>query len=107
MKRHEGARRAETLAPELLERMADVLKTLAHPHRLRIVELLEREKSAPVHLVIARLGMPQTTVSQHLNRMRRAGLVGARRQGKEVWYGIADRGALTILECIRKKGRAQ
>ncbi len=88
---------------DLLERMAGALKVLAHPCRLKMVELLQREGDAPVHQIMDRIRLPQATISQHLNQMRRAGLVKATRRGKEVWYGIADPRALTILDCIRKK----
>jgi DNA-binding transcriptional ArsR family regulator len=91
------------LPVELLERMAGALKILAHVQRLKIVEILQREGDAPVHVIMGRLQLPQATISQHLNQMRRAGLVRAMRRGKEVWYGIADPSALTILDCIRKK----
>lgn len=93
---------AGRLSIEELERMAQVLRLLAHPHRLKIVELLER-KPAPVHSLVTALDLPQGTVSQHLNQMRRLGLVTAERRSKEVWYKIADPRALTILGCIRKK----
>ena len=86
-----------------LQRMAGVLRVLAHPHRLKIVELLQREQEAPVYLIQERLGLPQATISQHLNHMRRAGLLESARRGKQVWYGLADPSALTILDCIRKK----
>jgi ArsR family transcriptional regulator len=97
----------ETCSPELsmdlLERMAGALKILAHPCRLKLAEILQREGEAPVHAVMTRLMLPQATISQHLNQMRRAGLVKASRRGKEVWYSIADPSALTILDCIRRK----
>lgn len=88
---------------ELLERMAGALKVLAHPCRLKMVETLQRQGAAPVHAVMAHLRLPQATISQHLNQLRRAGLVKAVRKGKEVWYEIADPSALIILDCIRKK----
>ena len=84
--------------------MAQVLKLLAHPHRLKIIEILESEDEAPVHVIVERLGLPQGATSQHLNQMRRANLINAERRGKEVWYQIADRRSLTILNCIRGKG---
>jgi DNA-binding transcriptional ArsR family regulator len=92
------------LSHEVLARMAQVLKLLAHPHRLKIIEILEGEDEAPVHVVVERLGLPQGATSQHLNQMRRANLISAERRGKEVWYRIADRRSLTILNCIRGKG---
>lgn len=91
------------LSMDLLERMAGALKVLAHPCRLKLVEILQREKEVPVHIIMTRLRLPQATISQHLNQMRRAGLVSASRRGKEVWYSIADPSALTILDCIRRK----
>lgn len=93
------------LSPELLERMAQTLKLLAHAHRLRIVEILEQCDSAPVFEIMQQLELPQAVTSQHLNAMRRVGLLNGERRGKEVWYSIADPRALTILDCIRKKQR--
>lgn len=93
----------EELPVELLERMAETLRVLAHAHRLKIIEVLKAEKEAPVHIIVDRLGLPQAAVSQHLNNMKRARLVKAERRGREVWYGIAEPSSLTILECIRKK----
>ncbi len=87
----------------VLERMADMLKILAHAHRLRIVEILEREGALPVHEMVARLELPQAVTSHHLTSMRRAGLLAAERRGKEVWYSVADPRSLTILHCIRSK----
>ena len=88
---------------ELLSRMADTLKVLAHPHRLQIVDLLEQHDEVPVHHMMIALELPQPVISQHLAQMRRVGLLACRRQGKEMWYRIADPRALTILDCIRKK----
>ena len=55
---------------------------------------------------MAQVRLPQATVSQHLNQLRRAGLVQAARRGKEMWYRIDDPSALTILDCIRRKQEA-
>ena len=83
--------------------LPDTLRVLAHPQRLRIVELLQGATEAPVHAIVSRLGAPQAAVSQHLNHMRRAGLLRGARRGKEVWYGIAEPSAVTVLDCIRRK----
>ena len=90
-----------------LARMAKVLKLLAHPYRLKIVDILETEDTVPVHTLMERLALPQAVVSNHLQKMLRAGLVGRQRRGKEVWYSVGDRRSLTILNCMRaKKGVA-
>jgi DNA-binding transcriptional ArsR family regulator len=92
-----------SLSIDWLERMANVLRVLAHPQRLKIVELLDEGRELPVHELTDAMAVPQATVSQHLNRMRAAGLLAGRRRGKEVWYRIADPDSLTVLNCIRKK----
>lgn len=86
-----------------LARMAKVLKLLAHPYRLKIVDILESEESAPVHVLMARLDLPQAVTSNHLKKMLRVGLVASKRRGKEVWYSLGDRRSLTILNCMRAK----
>ncbi|MGA1193509.1 MAG: ArsR/SmtB family transcription factor [Kiritimatiellia bacterium] len=90
---------------ELLEHMAKTLRVLAHPQRLKIVELLEAENEAPVSRIQVAIHLPQAATSQHLNHMKRAGLLTSQRRGKEVWYAIADHHSITILECIRKNQR--
>jgi DNA-binding transcriptional ArsR family regulator len=83
--------------------MAKVLKLLAHPCRLRIIDILESESEAPVHHLVGRLDLSQATTSNHLKQMRRIGLVECERRGKEVWYSLGDRRSLTILNCMRAK----
>ena len=85
---------------ESLQKAAETLKMLAHPQRLRLIEILEREQEVPVHALIEETGFPQAVVSQHLNQMRRAGLLTSDRRGKEMWYSITDPRALSIVNCI-------
>ena len=94
------------LSPEVLETAARTLKILAHPHRLKIIEILENQpQGIPVHSLTEVLGIPQTTVSQHLGAMQRVGLLHGSRRSQEVWYTISDDRALTILSCIRGRNR--
>lgn len=91
------------LTIDYLERVARVLKMLAHPHRLKIVEALDRGGALPVYELMEKVGLAQAPMSQHLNLMRRSGLVEAQRRGREIWYDIADRRCLGVLNCIREK----
>jgi DNA-binding transcriptional ArsR family regulator len=100
MKKAHPCIRQGKLKVKVLERAAETLKMLAHPQRLRIIEILEREQEVPVYALIEETGFPQAVVSQHLNQMRRIGLLTSRRQGKEMWYSITDPRALSILNCI-------
>jgi ArsR family transcriptional regulator len=94
------------LSIEMLERMAQVLKLLAHPQRLRIIDYLDRKDEAPVHEIMHDLDLPQAITSHYLGQMRRIGLIRSLRKGREVWYQVDDRRALTILDCMRKKSTA-
>lgn len=93
----------KNLSIEDLARMAKVLKLLAHPYRLKIVDILESEEAAPVHALVEALGLSQAVTSNHLKKMLRIGLVQCQRRGKEVWYSLGDRRSLTILNCMRAK----
>ena len=100
MKKINSCIRQGKLKVESLQKAAETLKILAHPQRLRLIEVLEREQEVPVHALIEETGFPQAVVSQHLNQMRRSGLLSAERRGKEMWYSITDPRALSILNCI-------
>lgn len=80
-----------------------MLRVLAHPCRLKIIELLEMRGEAPVHAIMEWIQAPQSATSQHLRQMQAVGLLAAERKGKEVWYRIEDRRSLSILHCIQSK----
>lgn len=97
-------KKPKELPLDLLVQVSERLRMLAHPHRLKIIELLEtRDEGASVTEICVWAGLPHAACSQHLNQMRRIGLLVSIRRGREVFYAIADRDAVTILECIRKK----
>jgi DNA-binding transcriptional ArsR family regulator len=92
------------LTIEDLQEAARMLRLLAHPHRLKIIDLLEPEPDGlAVNTLVARLGIAQSAVSQHLSSMQRAGLIKGNRRGKQVWYHIDNPKPLQILTCIRKR----
>jgi DNA-binding transcriptional ArsR family regulator len=93
----------ERLSPDMLGRVAQVLKLLAHPQRLQVIEFLERRGEAPVHEIQERIDLPQAATSHHLNLMKRVGIVASERAGKEMLYHIADRRSISILHCIRNQ----
>lgn len=94
--------RTYCLPASFLNRMATALRTLAHVQRLKVIEFLDRHGPAPVFRIQKTVGGAQGALSQHLNKMRHAGLLTSERHGKEVWYAIANPDALTILNCMRK-----
>ncbi len=71
----------------LHEAKADLFRTLAHPVRIRVLELLcEREHA--VHELLAGIQVEPSTLSQQLGVLRRAGIVRQRRLGGEVRYSL-------------------
>ncbi len=76
-----------------------MLRLIAHPVRLKLLELLRDHPRSPVHALADRIGYAPAATSQYLNQMRRLGLVAARRRGREVGYEVADRRVLKILRC--------
>ncbi len=89
---------------KVLEDTAACLKILAHPLRLRIVEILEQE-DLTVGMLAERLGLPQAAVSQHLNLMKARGLLTSVRQGRSVHYKVFHPQCGQILNCIRSNLR--
>jgi len=86
-----------------LTKAADVMRVLAHPHRLRICELLIREQ-VPVKAIAEHLRIPNNATSQHLNIMKAHGILGCHRQGKTVYYEVIDPRPGWLLGCIRGHG---
>lgn len=84
-----------------LEKAADVLRMLCHPHRLKIVELLLRDRLTVGELA-DRLELAPNAVSQHLTHMKAHGLLTANRDGREVYYQVSSPQPAMILDCIRK-----
>lgn len=78
---------------------ADVAKAAAHPHRLALLEQLAQGERN-VEALAERVGLSIANASQHLQAMRRAGLIAARRQGKFTFYQLADDSVLDLLAAI-------
>ncbi len=71
----------------LYEAKAELFRTLGHPVRIRVLELLS-ERDHPVHELLADLGIEASALSQQLAVLRRTGLVRQRREGGEVVYSL-------------------
>ena len=100
---HNRAGEEAPLAPELFEEFATVIRLLGHAQRLRIIEFLDLRGESCVGDIAAGVGGRQPAVSQHLNRMRSAGVIAARRRGREMHYRIITESPVTILNCIRRQ----
>ena len=77
------------LNQKMTEVAAHRFRLLGEPMRLRILQVLEAGEQ-PVHKIVTVLGATQPNVSKHLRALCQAGLVTSRREGLNVYYGIAD-----------------
>ena len=85
----------------LYAEFAGVAKALGHQLRLELVEQLAQGPRS-VEALAAKLGLPIANTSQHLQTLRRAGLVTAEREGKFVHYRLSDDAVLTLFGALRK-----
>ncbi len=85
----------------LFAEFAVVAKALAHAHRLDLLEQVAQGERS-VEVLAERTGLSVANASQHLQHMRRAGLVTNRRDGKFVYYRIADDAVLDLLAVLRR-----
>ncbi len=87
----------------LYSEFAAIGRALGHPHRLEMLEHLgQRERG--VEALAQRVGLTVANTSQHLQHLRRAGLVKSRRQGKFVLYSLADESVTTLLGALFQVG---
>jgi rhodanese-related sulfurtransferase/DNA-binding HxlR family transcriptional regulator len=84
----------------LYEQFAAVAKALGHPQRLELIEHLAQGPRS-VEALATKLGLPIANTSQHLQNLRRAGLVTAERDGKFVVYRLADETVLALFASLR------
>lgn len=83
------------------ENEGGLLKALSHPVRLRIVENLMRDE-CNVNEVMNILGIPQSTVSQHLGILKNKGIVVARKEGVKTCYRVVGKKARAIIRVLNR-----
>lgn len=82
-----------------LERVSDCLRTIAHPVRLRMVQLLMRGRYSVGELANS-CHVQNHMASEHLRLMQRAGLLKSRRDGRKIYYSISQKSLLGIMEKV-------
>lgn len=93
-------RKKETVnTVRLFNQNAEFLRAMAHPVRLRMLAGL-RQCECNVSSLWQRLKISQPLASQHLNRMRRAGLIVGERRGQQTCYRLADARIVKILKLL-------
>lgn len=87
----------------LFRQFAAIAKAVAHEHRLELLEALAQGERS-VETLANRTGLSLANASQHLQQMRRAGLIEARRSAKFVYYRLSDAAVLDLIASLSRIG---
>jgi DNA-binding transcriptional ArsR family regulator len=85
-----------------LAQAAECLKTLAHPHRLRMVQILLQGRYSVGELAKA-CGIPSHMASEHLRLMQRCGFLVNEKEGRNAYYQIVETHLASIMACIEAR----
>lgn len=83
-----------------IDKAAYLLKAVAHPLRIRIIQMLNESKELNVSTIYKNLNAEQSLISHHLINMRDKGILDIRRSGKNIYYFLVDSSAADVIECI-------
>jgi len=95
-------RRPKLTSLERLGQAAECLRTLAHPHRLRIVQMLLAGRYTVGELAEA-CEIPSHMASEHLRLMQRCGFLNVEKDGRCAYYTIAEPHLASIMACIEAR----
>ena len=84
------------------EHIGEALKVIGHPVRLKILSGILKDE-CNVAQIQNKLGLPQSTISQHLSMLRNRGILKARREGTKRCYKVIDEMVIKILKMIAGK----
>lgn len=85
-----------------LEQAAECLKTLAHPHRLKIVQMLLRDRYTVGELAEA-CEIPSNMASEHLRLMQRCGFLASEKEGRRTYYQVIEPHLENIMACVEDR----
>jgi DNA-binding transcriptional ArsR family regulator len=87
---------------EALGQAAECLRVLAHPHRLRMVQMLLQGDHTVTELAEA-CNLPTAMASEHLRLMQRCGFLSSEKDGRKVYYHVVEPHLKYILKCIEDR----
>lgn len=90
------------LDAEKLEKVAFILKTIAHPLRISIISLLVANDKLCVNEICELLNSEQSLTSHHLSNMKLSGILGSTREGKNMYYYLKLKEVVTVITCMNK-----
>ncbi len=88
------------LDPEQLDAAANMLKAIAHPMRIAIIDFLQGGQELSVTQIHNKLGIEQSTTSHHLGILKDKGVLISRREGKNTFYSLKHENLKNIITCV-------
>lgn len=88
--------------PDKLKRVARLMKTVSHPVRLSIVDLLLEKGGLSVTEIYESVGISQSNASQHLKALEDVGVLRSDRNGKSIQYCIQNQQIAHLLQCVNE-----
>ncbi|MFC2102696.1 ArsR/SmtB family transcription factor [Bacteroidota bacterium] len=85
---------------EKLEMGASMLRAMAHPMRIAIIELLTANKRLSVTEIYEKLNIEQATASHHLNILKNKGVLESKREGKMIFYSLKHEKVKEIISSM-------
>ncbi len=90
------------LSPEQLEAAASMLKAIAHPMRIAILNYLEDGNKLTVTEIHKLLNIEQSTTSHHLGILKDKGVLSSKREGKNTYYFLRHENLSEIINCVNR-----
>jgi ArsR family transcriptional regulator len=86
----------------IYEMRANILKAMAHPSRLMMIDAMNERGEICVCDLVDLVGSDQSTVSKHLSILKQAGLVEDRKEGQKAFYRLARPCVMNFFECVER-----
>ena len=90
----------EELNVDRLESVSNMLKAIAHPMRIAILSLLEKEPQMTVSDIHSKLGIEQASTSHHLGILKDKGILISKRVGKYSYYSLKHQNFAKVIDCV-------
>ncbi len=87
---------------DALGRAAECLRVLAHPHRLRMIQML-LSGNYTVSELAESCELPTAMASEHLRLMQRCGFLDSQKEGRKVFYRVVEPHLKNIMKCIEER----
>ncbi len=85
-----------------MARLADILKVISHPVRLRIIEFLEEREPVSVGRLREYLDIELSLLSHHINKMKDKGILQSYREGRKIYYSLSFTQITKIFDCMEQ-----